>query len=178
MTRASPFRTPAVVLALLAFVAVMASPAAAGNTFRESDANAFPQLAKSALALHSDINNAVTILRQSRELDQVYCLFELENALDSTEGVLSSAYDLVRLSALMRDSLDEAFVNVTLASNASIAMKQLALDRRHALAQGALCSASALVNTYAQKTAAITDRATALFSDINHRLGQLLQHQP
>ena len=31
-------------------------------------------------------------------------------------------------------------------------MKELAEDRRHALAQGALCSNSALVNTYAQKT--------------------------
>jgi hypothetical protein len=165
-------------LALLALAAVIASPAAAANTFKESDADAFLQLEKSALALHKDINNAMGILGQSREFDQTSCLSELENALVSIMDGLSSAQDLVSLSAEMRDSVDERTVNITLAGNASIAMKELAEDRRHALAQGALCSSSALVNTYAQKIAAITDRATMLFNGINNRVGWLIHHEP
>jgi len=98
MTRTSPFRTPAAVLALLTAV-VIASPAASANTFNQSDADAFVQLEKSALALHKDINNAMGILGKSREFDQTSCLSELENSLVSIMDGLSSAADLVGLSA-------------------------------------------------------------------------------
>jgi hypothetical protein len=178
MTRNDRFRTPAAALALLALAVVVVSPAAGANPFRESDADTFLHLQKSALLLYGDVNNGMGVLGQRGEFDQASCLSELENALVSIMDVLSSAYDLVKLSAGMRDSLDEATINVTLAVNARIAMKQFAEDRRHALAQGALCSTSALVNTYAQKTAAITDEATVLFSAINNRIGWLVQHRP
>jgi hypothetical protein len=179
MTRTIPFPTPAAVALLLALaVIITASPAASANTFNQSDADAFVQLEKSALALHKDINNAMGILGKSRELDQTSCLSELENSLVSIMDGLSSAADLVGLSTQMRYSVDEVTVNITLASNASIAMKELAEDRRHALAQGALCSNSALVNTYAQKTAAITERASVLFNGINNRVGWLIHHRP
>ena len=78
MTRTIPFPTPAAVALLLALaVIITASPAASANTFNQSDADAFVQLEKSALALHKDINNAMGILGKSRELDQTSCLSEL-----------------------------------------------------------------------------------------------------
>jgi hypothetical protein len=178
MTRTRPFRTPTAVLALLALAAVIFSPAAAANTFKYSDADAFLQLDEAALALHKDINNAMTILGKSREFDQASCLSDLENVLLSVDARLSSVSALVRLSAQMRDSMDETTVKFTLALNASTAMKELAEDRRYALAQGAICSTSALVNTYAQKAAAITDKAALLFGSIDNRVGSFARASP
>jgi hypothetical protein len=179
MTQTISFRTPAAVFALLALVAVIASPVAAANTFRESDADAFRQLGKNALTLHRDINDSMSVLGQSREREFDHsCLSELENVLDSVQGNLSSVYDLVMLSAKMRDSEDEITVNTVLAFNVSFAIKILAENRRYAIAQGALCPTSALVNIYAQKTAAITDRADVLFDSLNDRVGWLVHRQP
>jgi hypothetical protein len=174
MARTVSFGGPVAVLALLVLAIVFASPAVAENTFRESDANAFVQLDRTALALSKDMHNSTHILGQSREFDQAQCLGELENVLRSTEDALSSAHDLVSLSAQMMDPMDEALVNLTLADNASIAVRQLAESRRYALSQGSLCSTSAVVNTYAQKVAAITDSATVLFD----RIRGLLPRRP
>lgn len=77
----------------------------------------------------------------------------------------------------MKDSVDEVMVNTTLAANAPLAAKELAEARRHSLAQAALCPTSALVNTYAEKTAALADKAITGFSGINDRVGWLV-HRP
>ena len=78
----------------------------------------------------------------------------------------------------MRDSNDEIAVNETLALNVSFEMEAMAENRRHALAQGALFSTSALVNTYSQKTAMVIDRAVVLFAAVDNRVGWLVQHKP
>ena len=123
------------------------------------------------LTLTKDINEAMGVLGQSGEYDQASCLGELENSLESMMDGLSYAFDLITLSAQMKDSADELAVNATLAINASSQVKELAEDRQHALAQAALCPTSVLVNTYAQKIAALADRAAELLSVINNRVG-------
>jgi hypothetical protein len=83
---------------------------------------------------------------------------------------LTFALDLVTLSTQMCDPTDEASVNETLSARSTVSLNMLVEHRRWALTQGAMCSRSAVVNTYAQKTAALADEATALFSGVNHKL--------
>ena len=140
---------------------------AVANTFSYDDASPSFELAKKALALRKDINESYGLVGRGRDYQQADCLNELGASLDPIIDNLSFVYNLVTLSSQMIDPMDELAVNDTLAINTSNAIKLLAESRRHALAQGALCSQSALVNTYAQKAATVADNATALLSAIN-----------
>jgi hypothetical protein len=173
MTRTSPFRTATAVGALLFLAVVIGSPTVVANTFRQSDADPFYELLRGAIALSKDMHDAVGILGGNREFTEAWCLYEVQIALASITESLSSTSDLVILSAQMKDGMDELTINVKLATIAAANMKSLAADRRFALQEAALCSTSALVNTYAQKTATIADRATVLFRTINSRVGSL-----
>jgi hypothetical protein len=57
-------------------------------------------------------------------------------------------------------------------------LREIALARTHSLAQAAFCSTSALVNTYAQKAAALADNATAAINTIRARLASLHHQWP
>lgn len=163
-----------VALIALSLIAVFASTKiVVANTLTENDTTPFLLLYKAALTLSSDINNDMVIMNRSGYFNQADCLSDLENSLDSIMDALLATHDLITVSAQMKNFTDEVTVNTTLAARVSYARKKLVLNRRYALEQGALCSMSALVNTYAQKTAALADRATVLFSGINDRLGWL-----
>jgi hypothetical protein len=119
------------------------------------------------VALVRDILQALKVLHGTDDYD---CLSELHNSLSIMHDYLTFGYDLVILSAQMRDPTDEASVNETLSARSTFSLNMLAEARQYALTQGALCSRSAVVNTYAQKTAALADEAAALFSGINRAL--------
>jgi hypothetical protein len=167
MTRSPTTRTALTVLALSLAAVPASTTVAAANTFTLSQAAALGNLSGRLSALAKDILASMHVLAGT---DDYSCLEELHNVLESATGDLTFAYDLVILSAQMRDSTDEASVNETLSARSTFSLNMLAEARRYALTQGALCSRSAVVNTYAQKTAALADEAAALFSGIHRQL--------
>jgi hypothetical protein len=169
-------RTPSAIAVCLATILASSSYAVASNTFTAADAGAFGQLSHAALALHRDVIDAMRTIGGSGDFNQARCLSDLQNSLFSMEDSAAAAGDLISISARMHDSRDEVIVNATLASNLSFALEKLSLDRRNALEQGAVCSTSPLVNTYAQKTAGLADRASAFFDSVYRRVAWLNQN--
>jgi hypothetical protein len=147
----------------LVLVASLASSNASANTFRNEDSGPYLELAKRAHAMRKDVNEALSMVGHKGDFNQVDCLNEIWVSLTSLFNQLSSASDLIQISARMQNAADESVVNAILATNSASAVQEAAEDRRHALAQAALCSGSALVNTYAQKAAALHDEADTLF---------------
>jgi hypothetical protein len=151
---------------------------ASANTFRDTDSIVFDQLSKNALALHKDINGAMGVLGRTHQFEQASCLSELENAIIPMVDSLSFVSDLIWVSSQMNDATDELIVNKTLALNVKSALRDFAEERRYALTQGALCANSALVNTYAQKTAQLADRAIELLTGLNSRVARFMDYHP
>jgi hypothetical protein len=152
----------------VSLAAILASATTApGNTFTIKQVAGFVNLFGRVSALSKDIGASMRVLAGT---DDWNCLEELRNSLASMNDYLSFAADLVVLSAGMHDPTDEANVNETLSTRSTFSLNVLAELRRYALTQGALCSRSAVVNTYTQKTAALADEAAALFSGINRML--------
>jgi hypothetical protein len=167
MTRSPTTRTALTVLALSLAAVPASTTVAAANTFTLRQAAVLENLSGRLSAVSKDIRASMHVLSGT---DDYSCLEEIHNVLESTTADLLFVYDLVILSAEMHDPTDEASVNETLSARSTFSLNMLAEARRYALTQGALCSRSAVVNTYAQKTAALADEAAALFSGVNRKL--------
>lgn len=158
---------------LLAAALLAASrTSAAANIFTGSDAYPLDQWNKAAIALEKDILQSARAVNQPTEFaqQQVACLNEVQTSLDQISGHLGAVSDLVHLSAVMSDPSDERKVNSVLARGTRYILNLIAIARRDALNQAAVCSTSALVNTYAQKAAGIADYATTAINAIDERL--------
>jgi hypothetical protein len=164
--RSMIFRTAAAMAIFLASLLASAT-AAPANILTIRQATPLFNLSDRVAALERDILQALKVLRGTDDYD---CLSELHSPLRIMHDYLTFGYDLAMLSAQMRDPLDEASVNETLSAHSTFSLNMLAEARQYALTQGALCSGSAVVNTYAQKTATLADEAAALFSGINRTL--------
>jgi hypothetical protein len=152
----------------VSLAAILASTTvAAANTFTLSQAAVLGTLSGRLSALSKDIRASMHVLAGT---DDYSCLEEIHNVLESTTADLLFVYDLAILSAEMHDPTDEVSVNETLSARSTFLLNMLAEARRYALTQGAICSRSPVVNTYAQKTAALADEAAALFSGVNRKL--------
>jgi hypothetical protein len=134
---------------------------AAAHVFATADAEALNNFNGELIALEDDINQTATTLNQpdAYALSQVQCLLELTNALDMIDARVSETTGLVGVSAVMKHSDDEMRVNKTIARSTHFSLQRVAHARSIALQQAAICSTSAVVNTYAQKAEVIADRA-------------------
>ena len=98
------------------------------------------------------------------------CLGALGHILDTIGDRLSAISDLVQLSVQAENGNDQILVNEFIDTDLSYALKQLSVDRKDALLQGAACSQSALVISYVQQTTSIFDKAADIFDDLERRV--------
>ena len=101
-------------------------------------------------------------------------MFDLEHSLGDIIAKLDSTADLVYLSAMMDDPSDELIINSLLARRIPLDLRQIALARNASLQSAVECSASAVVNTYANKTIALADKTTDAFNAIHDRAASVV----
>jgi hypothetical protein len=154
------------VVAVLTLLSIFTPEIAVANRFSYDDTGPLLELAEKANALTKDLNDSHALVGGGGDHQQADCLYALHASIDPIEQYLEFVFVLVALSSNMNDPMDELVVNDTLAMNTSEAIKLVAEARKDAFSQAAHCSQSALVNTYAQKAAALADNATALLSTI------------
>ncbi len=140
------------------------------KAFTDSYANSIDHLYRNGMVLEADINNAVGILNNSYDFHQVYCLGDLADILGSITGYLVTISSLITLSMMMENADDQKSVNTMLGFRVRASLKLLPQAKKVALDQAVFCSHSALVNSYAQKTATFLDNTATMLNDINRRL--------
>ena len=155
---------------------------ASTNILTGSDADALGKVIYVIISLQKEIAepvNGLTNQPSELSLHQAACLMQLYNSLSNINAQLVAAADLVHLSAIMEDSGDEQKINSFLAGDLPKVLETIADSRSYSLSQVAVCSSSALVNTYAQKTAELADKATAAIMTVSNRveLAQFSHHQ-
>jgi hypothetical protein len=162
------------VLLLVVFIAaILPAPCslASTNIFTEADINALKKVEADVLALTGDIENSTDIInRTDGDSSQVDCLHGLHEYLLPMLGDFILVHNLVDLSWRMEDPRDASKINSRLAAITETTPGVIAITRRNSLQMAAICSTSALVNTYAQKAMALADNATAAISAIKDRL--------
>ena len=154
------------VAAVLTLQSIFTPEIAVANRFNYDDTAPLLELAEKANALTKDLNDSHALVGGGGDYQQADCLYAFHASIDPIEQYLEFVFVLVALSSNMHDPMDELVVNDTLAMNTSEAIQLVAEARKDALSQAAHCPQSALVNTYAQKAAALADNATALLSTI------------
>jgi hypothetical protein len=166
------------IFSLLLLVTLLPVPCslASANVFTKSDVDALDKVDHAATALEDDINqSASTVNEDPTDLaqQQVTCLIDLENDLDNISARLEAATDLVFLSAVMEYPADEKAINRLLAHEMPYVLMQIALARKGTINTAAHCPTSALVNTYAQRTAALADSAAGAIGAVNDRVAAI-----